>query len=327
MYRIGIVLLPEFYLSSMSGLMDSLQVANAHIRNQQSSASVYFQCDTISQGREAVVSSSGITIEADSTIENTDKHYDLIYLPGFYYHGIETLQESLQQQAPLLKWLKQQYQEGTRLAANCTGTFTLAETGLLNGREATTSWWLEHQFKNLYPLVKLKARELLTEDDLLLCSGSMSASLNLATRVIDRFHSHAMAIQCAKVMLVNNNDQAQYQELITDIPSGDPVVAKCQYWLQTHLREKIDQPALAQKMGTSQRTLIRKFKSELGVPPLTYLQNLRIETAKHLLESSTLALSEIIGRVGYTDISSFSRLFRQRTDLTPAAYRRRFKVV
>ncbi|MEC8428105.1 MAG: helix-turn-helix domain-containing protein, partial [Pseudomonadota bacterium] len=200
------------------------------------------------------------------------------------------------------------------------------ETGLLNGREATTSWWLEHQFKNLYPLVKLKARELLTEDDQLLCSGSMSASLNLATRVIDRFHSHAMAAQCAKVMLVNNNDQAQYQELITDIPSGDPVVAKCQYWLQTHLREKIDQPTLAQKMGTSQRTLIRKFKSELGVPPLTYLQNLRIETAKHLLESSTLALSEIIGRVGYTDISSFSRLFRQRTDLTPAAYRRRFRV-
>ncbi len=101
-------------------------------------------------------------------------------------------------------------------------------------------------------------------------------------------------------------------------------MAKAQYWLQNHLSETIEQKALADHLNVSQRTLIRRFKQELDTTPLAYLQAVRIEAAKRLLENTGDPLAEIIERVGYLDASSFSRLFRKMTGVTPHAYRQRF---
>jgi transcriptional regulator GlxA family with amidase domain len=148
----------------------------------------------------------------------------------------------------------------------------------------------------------------------------------MAVHLIERYASVALAAQCAKAMLIDTSEkvQAPYQSLVLSETSGDPAVSSAQYWLQTHLQEPVDQAGLAQKIGVSQRTLIRRFNTELGVPPLIYLQNCRIEAAKQLLENTALPLVAVIEQVGYTDISSFSRLFKKRTGLTPAAYRKRF---
>ncbi|MBR9911387.1 MAG: helix-turn-helix domain-containing protein [Gammaproteobacteria bacterium] len=324
MFKVGVVLLPQFYLSSASGVMDTFQIANAHIRNQQGPEASQFQCETLSQAGGTTIAQGGIKLQADTSIANAGD-YDLIYVPAFFYQGITAYESLAEELQPLLQWLVERWQRGTRLACNCTAAFLLAETGLLNGRQATTSWWLERQFRRRFPWVQLDVQATVTEADRLYCSAAMSAHLSLALRFVELQCGAPLAALCSKTMLVDYRDRTQpsYQNLLEEGPSDDPVVAKTQYWLQNHVRDRVDMEQLADKMKVSQRTLIRRFKAELGVPPLTYLQNLRIETAKQLLESTNMPLVNIIEQVGYSDVSSFSRLFKQRIGVTPAGYRQR----
>lgn len=326
MYKVGLVALDGCYLSSLAGPMDAFQVANAHICNQQGEDAPQFSWQTLSPTAEPVVVSGGISLQADTTLEQAGD-YDLIYLPAFPYPGAKAFDVMRDKLHNLIEWLVMQWKSGVSLASNCTGTFLLAETGLLNGREATTTWWLERQFHKRYPKVKLNSRAMITDQDGLLCAGAMTAHQNMAVHLIERYCSADIATQCAKAMLIDTSDKAQspYQTMLSADTTGDPMVAKAQYWLQTHLQTGVDQVTLAKKMGVSQRTLIRRFKLELGVTPITYLQNVRISAAKQLLENTAMPLPEVIDQVGYSDLSSFSRLFKQRIGLTPAGYRQRFR--
>ncbi|OUS24316.1 hypothetical protein A9Q99_25530 [Gammaproteobacteria bacterium 45_16_T64] len=326
MVKMGVIAYDNCYLSSLSGPMDAFQVANAYSCRQLGPSGTQFSWNTVSITGEPVKTSGGISIATDMSIANADV-FDLIYLPAFPYQGALAMDKMAEELRPLLDWLVVQWKRGATLVTICTGGFLMAETGLLDGREATTTWWLEKQFHKRYPNVKLNSRAMITEQDRLMCAGAMTSYQNMAVHLIERYATADLAIQCAKAMLIDTSVSAQspYQNLLMDEASGDPVVAKAQYWLQNHAKENIDQAELAQKMGVSQRTLIRRFKAELDLTPLNYLQNIRIETAKQLLENTTLPLIEVTEHVGYTDISSFSRLFKQRTGLTPAAYRQRFK--
>ena len=326
MYRIGIVYLPNAYLSSVSGVMDTFQVANAHIRNQQGPDALQYHCEMLSQTAAVTVFQGGIKIQADVILENAG-HYDVIFIPSFFYQGVSAFEKMAEQQRPLQQWLIERWRSGASIACNCTAAFLLAETGLLDGRKATTSWWLERQFRRRFPWVKLDLQARVTEDERLYCSAAMTAHYFLALRLIEQKSGPELADLCSKTMLIDYRDRTQpaYQNLLIDSKSEDPLVSKAQYWLQNHLREDFDLTELAEKMQVSQRTLIRRFKAELDVPPLTYLQNLRIETAKQLLENTNSALVGIIDQVGYSDVSSFSRLFKRRIGLSPSAYRQRFQ--
>ncbi len=325
MFNVGILLYEGCYLSSLSGPIDAFQIANAHIRNQQGQNAEHFCWKTVGLDLTPVKTSSGIVITPDSSISHTDT-FDLIYIPAFCYEGMDSVRQLAKQLTPALNWLTTAWQNGTKIGSNCTGTFILAESGLLDGREATTTWWLEKQFRKHYPKVKLTAKSILTQQDNILCAGAMTAFQNMAVHLIEQHFSHELAVQCAKAMLIDISQTAQspYQDLLIGEISSDAVVAKAQYWLQTHLQRNIDLAELAKSMGLSQRTLIRRFKTELDQTPSTYLQNIRVEAAKRLLENTVMPLPEVIEQIGYSDVSSFSKLFKQRTGLTPAGYRKRF---
>lgn len=119
-------------------------------------------------------------------------------------------------------------------------------------------------------------------------SSALTAYQNLVIKLIENQCSSELALQCAKAMLIDTNQatQSPYQKLLAVDSSGDPVAVKAQYWLQTHMQSNVDLAELSKKMGVSQRTLIRRFKLELNATPLHYLQNIGIETAKTLLEST-----------------------------------------
>jgi transcriptional regulator GlxA family with amidase domain len=229
---------------------------------------------------------------------------------------------------PTCPWLIEQWQAGALLSANCTGTFVLARTGLLDGRIATTTWWLEQQFRARYPSVKLEMRSVVTEADRLMCGGASASYLLQAVRVVERFCGTAIASQTAKTMLidVSQTSQTPYLPLLPEATHSDELVSRAQAWFTEHLAEPLRLADLAKSLAVSERTLIRRFNTVFREPPLSYLQKLRIDSASAMLETGSLSIERISNCVGYSDTSSFSRLFRERIGLSPGQYRTRFQI-
>lgn len=176
--------------------------------------------------------------------------------------------------------------------------------------------------------VDLQIRPAVTESDRLVCGGAHATFLLQAIHVLNKFAGKAIAMQCARSMLIDltQTTQTPLQPLIADRTHNDPLVQRAQKWLQDHLAEQVRMTDLAQRLAVSERTLIRRFNAVMEQSPLTYLQNLRFDTARALLEAGDLSTERIAQYVGYSDISSFSRLFRERIGFTPGAYRARFQL-
>ncbi|MDM0022533.1 GlxA family transcriptional regulator [Variovorax saccharolyticus] len=327
MPRAAILAFDGCYASSLGGFADILQVANSHLRRQQGASAAFFEWRFVSLSGDEVAASNGLQLQTLKV--GARDHYDLVFIPSLHYAGHRKFDQFLEGQSAACAWLVSQWRRGAWLAANCTGTFILAQTGLLNDRIATTTWWLERQFRLRFPRVDLQMRPVLTEVERLLCAGASASYLLQAIRVVERFCGPAIASQCAKSMLidVSQTSQTPYLPLLADVAHTDALVHRAQHWLQKNMSGPTRISDLAAELAVSERTLIRRFNAVLDQSPLTYLQNLRIDSARALLEASDLGVDQIAMQVGYTDASSFSRLFRERIGLSPGAYRSRYQSV
>jgi transcriptional regulator GlxA family with amidase domain len=315
----------DVYASVVGGFADMLQVANAHMCKQGARDAGLFEWHFLSMDGQPVRASNGLELAMRPLPPR--RHYDLVFIPSLHYRGWRPFQLFLDRQQIVRDWLIQQWRQGAWLSANCTGTFLLADTGLLDQRVATTTWWLEQHFRERYPAVDLQMRPAVTESARLVCGGAHATYLLQAIHVLTHFTGKTIAQQCARSMLIDltQTTQPPLQPLIGDQSHNDALIHKAQKWLQDHMTDTVRTSALAQKLAVSERTLIRRFNAVLGQSPLTYLQHLRIDTARALLEAGDLSIERIALYVGYSDISSFSRLFRTRMGFTPGAYRARFQ--
>jgi transcriptional regulator GlxA family with amidase domain len=208
----------------------------------------------------------------------------------------------------------------------------LAETGLLDGRDATSHWGYQDLFKHQYPQVRFRPEPNLCFADQsgrIVTAGGTTSWHDLALHIISRHVSPGEAMRIAKVYLLKWHDEGQlpYGPLVRQQPHSDAAVRGCERWLGEHFRES---GAVARAVGHAripERTLKRRFKHATGLALIDYLQNLRIEEAKRLLESSDQSVDEIGFEIGYEDSSFFRRLFKRRTGIAPAQYRRVFQPI
>lgn len=214
------------------------------------------------------------------------------------------------------------------IAASCAGAFVLAETGLLDGRRATTSWWLGRVFRTRYPRVNFCEGELVVRDDRIVSSGAFTACLDLALQVIEHFGGAVLALSCAKVMLIHAKQDSQftYMTLQARIQHHDELVLKAQSHIRSNLRLDLSVEGLSKVLCVSSRTLNRRFHDALGCSPMQYIQEVRVEGAKRLLETTDLNFDEIVRRVGHDDPSSFRRVFERTTRVSPMKYRQMFSL-
>ncbi|RMF16725.1 MAG: helix-turn-helix domain-containing protein [Gammaproteobacteria bacterium] len=213
------------------------------------------------------------------------------------------------------------------IAGNCTGVFFLGESGILEGRTATTHWAYAEAFRRRYPNVHLQPEQMVTEDGHILCSGGGAAWKDLGLYLTERFLGREEALNLARTFVLELNHDARQPQLSwrTRAYHQDEDVRRIQQWLQDHLSQPIRIEALADQFNMSARTLTRRFQRALGDTPLGYLQTIRLEQAKTLLVETLDPISVITHAVGYEDISSFTKLFRRRTGMTPRDYRSRFQ--
>ena len=200
---------------------------------------------------------------------------------------------------------------GAQIGAACTGTFVLAESGLLDGQRATTSWWLAPLFRQRYPQVVLDASPMLVNSAGFTTAGAAMAHLDLALNVV-RSRSPALAALAARYLLVEaRGTQAEF--VIPDhLAHADPLVERFEQWAREQLVKGFSLGDAARAVGASERTLARRLHRVLGKTPLSYFQDLRVERALHLLRTGHKSVDQIAAQIGYADGVTLRALLRRK---------------
>jgi transcriptional regulator GlxA family with amidase domain len=213
----------------------------------------------------------------------------------------------IQAKAQLLKWRA----EGALIAASCIGTFLVAETGLLDHREATTTWWLGPLFRQRYPNVLLDESRMLVPTDVGVTAGAAMGHLDLALWLIRRASPELAALVSRYLLADIRSSQAPYI-IPNHLAQADPLIQRFELWSRDHLKAGFSLQEAADALATSARTLQRRCQEVLGKSPLAYFQDLRVERAQSLLHGSGLDIDAIAAEVGYVDGATLRTLLRQR---------------
>jgi transcriptional regulator GlxA family with amidase domain len=319
--QVALLALEDCYITSLGGMSAVMLLANKLNRAQDA-----FAWQVLSLNGGAVRAGTHINILSDACIGA--EQFDVVCVPTLYYTDKDAFLRMLEQSRPLYPWLRQQWEGGAVIAASGTGTFLVAEAGLLDGRKATTVHWLTERFQCRYPKVRLQDQALITEDERLLCSAAPTSYLRMAQRLVSLFMGAEIASQCAKAILLDAglSGESTHMPQYIDPALHDALAAQTDHWFDRHMAEGAGVDELAQALAMSVRTLNRHFQKELGTTPAAYLQQRRLEAARQLLESTELSLFDIARRVGYSDNSSFSRVFHRQLGVTPASYRNQYRL-
>jgi transcriptional regulator GlxA family with amidase domain len=207
--------------------------------------------------------------------------------------------------------LRQWADQGTHIAAACIGTFVAAESGVLDGETATTTWWLAPYFRQRYPLVRLEDRRMLVRSGRVLTAGAALSHMDMALWLI-RQASPSLAATTARYLIVDSRPTQSAYAISDHLAHVDPLVQRFERWARDRLADGFSLDQAAHAIGTSKRTLARRISDVLGKSPLSYFQDLRVEHAVHLLRTSSDDVEKIAAAVGYADGVTLRTLLRRK---------------
>jgi transcriptional regulator GlxA family with amidase domain len=261
--------------------------------------------------RKKVRSGQGFAIPVKSV--TSDLKPDWVIVPALNTSRPEQLIPALDRRdvREAVKQLQSWYAEGARIAASCIGTFVLAEAGLLDGRDATTTWWLSPLFRQRYPNVRLDEARMLVTSDRVVTAGAAMGHLDLALWFI-RQASPELAAVVSRYLLADLRSLQAPFIIPNHLAQADPLIQRFERWAREHLKQGFSLQEAASALATSARTLQRRCESVLGKSPLSYFQDLRVERAQSLLHGSGLDVDAIAAEVGYEDGATLRTLLRER---------------
>lgn len=320
--------MPETAGSSLYGMLDVLSATGKIWQElaRTGGGKNYFRVRIVSPDGRLFSCVNGIPVNPDHSI--ADNPAAPIVILSELWLGPD---ESLAGRHPeVVEWLRTRHAAGSIIYSACSGSILLAETGLLDGCPATSHWGYEDLFRRQYPKVRFDPAPSLVYADpkgRIVTAGGTTSWHDLALHIIARHVNPGEALRIAKVYLLKWHDEGElpYTPLVRPLPHGDSVVRRCEDWLKANFSEIEAIREVVQGAGIPERTLKRRFKAATGASVIDYLQNLRIEEGKRMLECTDLPVEEISAAVGYADASFFRRLFKRLVGITPSAYRRMFR--
>jgi transcriptional regulator GlxA family with amidase domain len=324
--RIDLLAFPEVAASTLYGMFDVLASAGrdwAGLVEGKAGASVLEPKVVSLRGDGQMTIVNGIRILPD---EEGAAVPDVVCVPEVAVAPDALLSES---HAAEITWLRRCYEAGAIVATACSGAMLLAETGLLNGAEATTHWAYCDALAS-YPGVRVYPNRALVvsgEGGRLIMAGGGTSWEDLALYLVARLVSVEEAMHIAKLFLIDWHDVGQlpFAALARNRQVDDAVIGRCQGWISQHYDEASPVAAMIRQSGLTERTFNRRFKQATGLTPIEYTHTLRLEEAKQLLESGDEPVEAVATEVGYEDAAFFGRLFRRKVGVTPAQYRKRFR--
>lgn len=322
MKRITILILGRGLYSTVAGPLEVFQFAGVgwnYLTGQATEPQ--FQVTTASIDGKTIAGAGGLAIVPQYSVDQISGA-DLILVSSGGVH----MDSVLKHNSRAVPWLRQAHSQGATIAGVCSGVCLLAEAGLLDGKEATTHWGMAEQFRARYPKVHLRPDRLVTDAGTVLCGGGVNAALDLSLYLVERYCGRAIAMQCAKALLIETSrtSQAGFAVLAFNKRHADQVITQAQDWIERNYRQVFSMDALASRYNMSPRNFMRRFKVATDGTPLAYLHQVRIAVAKSAIESDNAPIDTISHGVGYEDVAFFRLLFRRYVGMTPTAYREKF---
>jgi transcriptional regulator GlxA family with amidase domain len=328
--RVRIVATPDSTVTPVTGFYETLRgvgplVAPGDRRGAQHDP---FDVEIVGERAGPIASPSGLSLDVHSSVEDvTEADVVIVTSMEFGREGEWTPGRYPR----LTRWLREMYAGGATICSACTGANLTAESGLLDGSEATVHWMSERSFRSRHPDVLLRPAEVLVisgEGGRLVTSGAATAWHDLALYLIAQHVGPATAQAVARFMLWQWHRDGQAAFKVFDPPTdhGDAAILTAQRSIAEDYAVATPVEEMVRQSGLAERTFKRRFKTATGHTPIAYVQRIRIERAKRMLETSAEPIEEISWAVGYEDAASFRRLFKRLTGLTPGAYRQRFQL-
>ena len=322
--HVSLVVFPECDPSIVYGVFDTLWAAGRYFSEKEDHP--VFVPRIVSSSKQAMELVTGVSIVPQDGIDDIGRT-DVVFVPNIMVKSAGDL-KALDRK--LIDWIKAMHKQGAALYAACGGSLVLAEAGLLAGEAATTHWSYAPLFKQQYPEVTLHADRLIVQSGdghSMVCSGGASSWQDLALLLVAKFAGTAEAIRLSKLFLYqwHRDGQLPYACMIQNVNHGDATIESAQQWIAQNYDKADVVGGLVRQCGLPKRSFDRRFRTATGYSPLAYIQALRIEEAKQLLETTSIAVEAIGREVGYEDASSFRRLFRRLAGIGPAEYRRKLQ--
>ncbi|SAL55831.1 AraC family transcriptional regulator [Caballeronia arvi] len=307
--RIVILALDGVFDTGLAVTLDALSAANG-LAARMTGGTPRFQVSTVGV-RKRVRSGQGFAIPVQAI--DPDVKPDWVIVPAIGATTPEKLLPALERTdvKQALRQLQQWHAEGVMIAASCIGTFLLAEAGLLDHRQATTTWSLAPLFRQRYPLVALDETRMLVPTDIGVTAGAALGHLDLALWLIRKASPELAALVSRYLLADIRTLQAPYI-IPNHLAQADPLIQRFERWARDHLKEGFSLQEAANALATSARSLQRRCNEVLGKSPLAYFQDLRVERAQSLLHGSGLGIEAIAAEVGYDDGATLRTLLRQR---------------
>lgn len=316
--RVCVLAVPNLFDSGLSAVLDVLATAN--VLRQGVAASVLPFEVTVTGTEASVRTAQGLWLDT-MPLAGLDTVPDLLVMPAVAC-GFTAPQQvvDMVRDHPALAHVAELHAAGSALAAACTGTFFLAEAGVLDGLLATTSWWLGPAFRRRYAAVRLDDSRTLARDGRVTTAGAAFAHIDLALSIVAQ-ESPALAEMVARYLLIGDRASQAVFAVPSHLAGTDPTVTAFERWVRGHLAKPVPISSAAAAIGVSERTLQRTTAAVLGMSPTEFLQEIRLDEATFLLRTTTRSVDAVAAAVGYQNTSTLRALVRRRRDTTISALR------
>lgn len=323
MMKVGILAFEDCTSMAMIGPMEILNKAGRYYNEflEITDCKSFFDVRIISLNSKMVNTAHNYPIYCHNTIDDVGK-LDLIIIPGLDGN----IKHQLKLNYAYVGWIKDQFNLGTEVASICTGAFVLAETGLLDGKMATTHWAAANYFTKQYPQINLLPQEIIVDAGNIYTSGGATSFHNLMIYIIEKFCGKEVANYTAKMLLIdiNKEPQSAYAIFSTQKLHADKEILIAQKIMEKSYHLKISLDDISNEVAISKRNFIRRFKNATGNTPIEYIQRVRVEAVKKALETTQHSIEEIVRKVGYEDMTTFRKLFKRITGISPTEYRKKY---
>jgi transcriptional regulator GlxA family with amidase domain len=325
-----------FYLYGMKHISILVPLGHTSLTNIEGTQQIFSEVNTVRAGMgmeplftiqlvglsaETSQRNGLYTVSPDCLIQDVKKT-NLVIIPAL----MGDVQKALELNKAFIPWIIQRYHEGAELASFCIGTFFLAGTGLLNGRQCATHWRFVNEFRSMFPEANLVDDKIMTEDNGIYTSGGAYSYLNLVLYLVEKYAGRDMAIIIAKAFMIDIDrfSQSPFIMFQGQKAHDDEPVKKAQEFIERNFQDKITVDQLASMFALGRRNLERRFKKATSNTVVEYIQRVKMEAAKKDLENCRKNINEVMYDVGYSDNKAFRATFKKITGLSPVQYRNKY---